>query len=144
MPIVEANSLSKQYGKVHAAHKVSIKLARSYIYGFLGLNGAGKTTVIKLLLDMIKPTYGSFKLFGKEASKVNWNKIGYIVESPNSYPNLTVFENLWVFARLRNVSNQKIDRVIRLLHLKPYKNVKAQYLSTGNKQRLGIAKAIMH
>lgn len=144
MKVIETNNLSKRFKKFIAVDRVSLTLEEAEIYGFLGLNGAGKTTFIRLLLAMINPTNGSFKLFGEEASTVDWNKIGYMVESPFSYPNLTVFENLSVFARLRNLDTQKINRVISLLHLESYKNVKAQYLSMGNKQRLGIAKAIIH
>ena len=75
---------------------------------------------------------------------MNWNDVGYMVETPYSYPNLTVFENLKVYAKLRKLDNEHITEIIERLFLTPYQNKKANNLSHGNQQRLGIAKALMH
>lgn len=130
-----------------AVDDVSINVREGEIYGFLGLNGAGKTTTIRLLLGMIKPDSGKISLFGKKAEQASpiWNDVGYLVETPYSYPNLTVKENLEVCYQLRGLQDKKqIDKIIRVLQLEPYANKKARYLSLGNGQRLGLAKALLH
>jgi ABC-2 type transport system ATP-binding protein len=147
MNVIETENLTKKFGDTIAVDNVSMLVKEGEIYGFLGLNGAGKTTMIRLLLGMIKPAEGSCRLFGKEPEHTNeiWNRIGYLVETPYSYPNLTVAENLKVIYRLRGLKNRNlIDQIIDKLNLVYYKNQKAQYLSSGNKQRLGLAKALIH
>jgi ABC-2 type transport system ATP-binding protein len=117
------------------------------IYGFLGLNGAGKPTLIRILLGMIRQNSGQVSLFGENLSAVfsRWNDVGYLVETPYSYPNLSVIENLAVYHALRQLENKNlIDETIEKLHLTAYLNTKAKHLSLGNKQRLGLAKALMH
>jgi len=117
------------------------------IYGFLGLNGAGKTTLIRMFLGMIKPDKGNIRLFNKQLTPQfnQWNDIGYLVETPYSYPNLSVADNLKVYYKLRQLTNPTlIDDIIEKLKLTNYKNKKANVLSLGNQQRLGLAKALMH
>lgn len=145
MEIIRTEGLTKRYKDITAVDNISLHVKRGEIYGFLGLNGAGKTTTIRMLLDMIKPTAGYFKLFNKDV-KLNtvWNSIGYMVETPYAYPNLSVIENLKVYAKLRNLSEQNIYEVIERLYLTMYKDKKAANLSQGNKQRVGLAKALMH
>jgi len=147
MNIIQTENLTKKFGDFKAVDNVSINVRIGEIYGFLGLNGAGKTTTIRLLLGMIKPNAGSISLFGqstKQAAKI-WNDVGYLVETPYSYPDLTVKENLEVFHRLRGLKDKKlIDNVIDKLQLSQYKDKKAKYLSLGNCQRLGLAKALIH
>ncbi|KPJ96407.1 MAG: bacitracin ABC transporter ATP-binding protein [Gammaproteobacteria bacterium SG8_11] len=147
MNIIQTENLTKKFGDTIAVDNVSIHIKKGEIYGFLGLNGAGKTTTIRLLLGMIKPDSGSGILFNqkpKQASEI-WNDIGYLVETPHSYPNLTVTENLEVIYRLRGLKNiSLINEVIKKLQLTRYKDQKEKYLSLGNKQRLGLAKALIH
>lgn len=122
-------------------------MSEGEIYGFLGLNGAGKTTLIRILLGMIRQNSGQVSLFGENLSAVfsRWNDVGYLVETPYSYPNLSVIENLAVYHALRQLENKNlIDETIEKLHLTAYLNTKAKHLSLGNKQRLGLAKALMH
>lgn len=147
MNIIQTENLTKKFGDTIAVDNVSINVREGEIYGFLGLNGAGKTTTIRLLLGMIKPDSGSISLFGQNAKQAAniWNNVGYLVETPNAYPNLTVRENLIVFYRLRGLTDSKlIDKTISVLHLNQYENKKAKYLSLGNCQRLGLAKALIH
>lgn len=147
MNVIQAEKLTKKFGDTIAVDDVSINVREGEIYGFLGLNGAGKTTTIRLLLGMIKPHSGSISLFGqnaKQASRV-WNDVGYLVETPYSYPNLTVKENLEVCYQLRGLKDKKqIDKIISVLQLGQYENKKAKFLSLGNSQRLGLAKALIH
>jgi len=147
MEIIKTTSLTKHFGSTVANDNISIHVNRGEVYGFLGLNGAGKTTLIRMLLGMIKPDHGTITLFGKQLSDKynNWNDIGYLVETPSSYPNLSVYENLKVIFKLRQLKNpDAIERIIEKLKLTKYRNVKAEVLSLGNQQRLGLAKALIH
>lgn len=147
MNIIQTENLTKKFGDTLAVDNVSINVREGEIYGFLGLNGAGKTTTIRLLLGMIKSDSGTISLFGKKAKQAShiWNNVGYLVEAPYSYPNLTVKENLEVIFKLRGLKNKElIDRIISVLKLGEYRNKKAKFLSLGNGQRLGLAKALIH
>ncbi|TYP58529.1 ABC transporter ATP-binding protein [Thermosediminibacter litoriperuensis] len=147
MKVIEVHNFTKKFRNLIAVNNISLKIEPGEIYGFLGLNGAGKTTTIRMLLGMIKPTQGTVLLFGKDISKNfnQWNNVGYLVETTHSYPNLTVRENLEVYFHLRKLTDNKlIDNVIERLKLSDYRNTKAKYLSLGNLQRLGLAKALMH
>lgn len=145
--IVEARSLTKHYGDVTAVDDLSLKILKGEIYGFLGLNGAGKTTTLRMLLGMIRPNRGTASLFGTDirTGKTQWQKVGYMVESAHAYPDLSVIENLGLFCRYYGMTDgAAISRIISLLHLERFKNRKAKHLSLGNRQRLGLAKALIH
>lgn len=147
MDIIKTDTLSKFFGTTPASYNISIHVKEGEIYGFLGLNGAGKTTLIRMLLGMIKPDKGNISLFGKRLTPRfdQWNYIGYLVETPCAYPNLSVTENLKVYYKLRQLTNPRlIDEIIEKLKLTNYKDKKANVLSLGNQQRLGLAKALMH
>jgi ABC-2 type transport system ATP-binding protein len=147
MNVIETEHISKQFKSVKALDDISIQVREGEIYGFLGLNGAGKTTLIRILLGMIKPTNGTVSLFGNKLNNQFslWNNIGYLVETPYAYPNLSVAENLSVYHSLRKLKDNKlIDNIIEKLNLSNYINVKAKHLSLGNQQRLGLAKALIH
>jgi len=146
--MVETNGLTKQYGGQMAVNNVSLHVKSGEIYGLLGRNGAGKTTIMKMLLGLTSITAGNVQLFGKP---LNGNKnelhprIGSIIETPGFYPNLTGYENLKVFANLKGkVSKSAVENALEVVNLpcgdsKPF----AKY-SLGMKQRLGIANAIMN
>jgi ABC-2 type transport system ATP-binding protein len=147
MNVIETEHIAKRFKTVKALDDISIQVREGEIYGFLGLNGAGKTTLIRILLDMIKPTNGAVRLFGDKLNKKFdlWNNIGYLVETPYSYPNLSVVENLNVYHSLRQLQDKKlIENIIEKINLSNYINTKAKHLSLGNGQRLGLAKALMH
>jgi len=145
--VIKTENLTKHFGNVHAVDGVSLSVKKGEIYGFLGLNGAGKTTTIRMLLGMIRPTTGESFLFNKKVNADSydlWAKVGYLVETPYSYPELTVKENLEIIRRLRQIPNKSVDDVIQQLKLTSYKDRKAKHLSLGNAQRLGLAKALIH
>lgn len=146
--VISTSNLTKRFGKVLAVNQLSLNVAQGEIYGFLGLNGAGKTTTIRMLLAMIRPTAGSAFLFGKKVSADScdlWEKVGYLVEIPYSYPELTVRENLEIIRRLRRIPDKEaVETVIGKLRLTSQRDIKAKNLSQGNAQRLGIAKALIH
>ena len=146
--ILQTINLSKKYDSYTAVEDLSLAVEQGEIYGFLGLNGAGKTTTIRMLLGMIKPTSGEVFWFGKslhDKSFAFWDRLGFIVETPGAYSNLTVIENLEIAAKLRGIGSKTlINDVVDRLRLDPYRNKKAGQLSLGNAQRLGLAKAIFH
>jgi ABC-2 type transport system ATP-binding protein len=147
MRIISTNSISKYYKKFIAVDNLSIDIDAGEIYGFLGLNGAGKTTTIRMLLGMIKPGSGSVSLFEKDITHgyEKWNDVGYLVETPYAYPNLSVEENLEICFYYRKLKDRKLlDAIIEKLHLEKYRHTRAARLSLGNRQRLGLAKALMH
>lgn len=146
--IISTTNLTKTYGQIHAVDKLNLSVKEGEIFGFLGLNGAGKTTTIRMLLGMIIPTSGECYLQGKKVSAGNintWRDVGYIVETPYSYPELTVRENLEIVRRLRGIQDKSsVNWIIKKLKLDEYASKKTKNLSLGNAQRLGIAKAIIH
>lgn len=145
---IETDLLTKRYGSVLAVDSVHLRVKPGEIYGFLGLNGAGKTTTIRALLGMIRPSAGQVKILGETLGRGGrgpWARVGQLVESPGVYPELTVRENLEVARRLQNFADLGATaRVIDLLGIESYADRKAGTLSTGNLQRLGLARAILH
>ncbi len=145
---IETETIGKRYGDVTAVDGLSLRVAEGEIYAFLGLNGAGKTTTIRMLLGMIKPTCGSATVLGKRVrlgSREPWAQVGYLVEIPHAYPELTVLENLEVARRLHPGAGRKaVSQVIERLGLAAYADRRAGVLSQGNAQRLGLAKALLH
>ncbi len=148
MEQIRTEELTKRYGTVSVVQDVSLSVQQGEVYGFLGLNGAGKTTTIRTLLGMIKPTSGDVFLFGKRVSESGsrlWNRVGYMVEMPAAYPGFTVRENLLLLAKLRGLKPESsVNRVMKELNLDAYADRKAKYLSLGNMQKLGLAKALLH
>ncbi|HEX9056745.1 MAG TPA: ABC transporter ATP-binding protein [Ktedonobacterales bacterium] len=145
---IRADGLTKRYGANSAVDQVSLRVGRGEIYAFLGLNGAGKTTTIRMLLSMIRPSAGVAFLLGQPVhadARALWAQVGYLVETPHVYPELTVRENLEIFRRLRGLRDvHVVDRIIKRLTLTPYADRRAGTLSLGTAQRLGLAKALLH
>ncbi|ATW23596.1 ABC transporter ATP-binding protein [Candidatus Formimonas warabiya] len=146
--ILNTKHLTKRYGKVTAVSDLSLNVGEGEIYGFLGLNGAGKTTTIRMLLGMIRPSSGNAFLFGKRihaGAYDLWRDVGYLVEMPYSYPELSVRENLEIVFGLRGLKEPDfIDRIMEKLKLQEYADRQVKHLSLGNAQRLGLAKALIH
>ena len=146
--IIETKQLTKVYGEQTAVNAVNLHVKQGRIYGLLGRNGAGKTTIMKMILDLTAITSGEISVFGAPL-KGQWKKvfprIGAIIEKPGFYPNLTGTENLEIFARLRGTPGPNaVKKALEVVGL-PYKDKKTfgKY-SLGMKQRLGIANAILH
>lgn len=145
---IETKQLGKQYGRTKAVDSLSLQVSEGELYAFLGLNGAGKTTTIRMLLGMIKPTSGSATVLNKPVKQgacAPWESVGYLVETPHHYPQLTVYENLEISRRLHpGTQRTAITKIIERLSLTPYTHRRATTLSLGNLQRLGLAKALLH
>jgi ABC-2 type transport system ATP-binding protein len=144
---IETHGLTKRYGAVLAVDGVSLSVKLGEIYAFLGLNGAGKTTTIRALLGMINPSAGSVALLGQPigpGGRGPWARVGHMVETPAAYPELTVRENLDVARRLHGAPEGATPRAIERFGLTAYASRRAGTLSTGNLQRLGLARALLH
>jgi ABC-2 type transport system ATP-binding protein len=145
---IETENLGKHYGTVKAVEHLSLRVAEGEIYAFLGLNGAGKTTTIRMLLGMIRPTTGSatvLKTRVRLGSREPWESVGYLVEVPHSYPELSVVENLEAARRFHpGTPRAAVGRIIERLGLSEYADRRTGNLSQGNAQRLGLAKALIH
>ena len=146
---LHTEGLTKRYrGGVLAVDRVDLRVPRGEIYGFLGLNGAGKSTTIRMLLAMIAPTSGHAEVFGErvrsDAPRL-WRRVGHLVESAVGYPELTVREDLDVARRLQGVRDAlAVSRIIERLGLAPYADRRTSVLSQGNLQRLALARALLH
>ena len=147
-PAIETRNLTKHFGDVTAVDALSLCVERGEIYAFLGLNGAGKTTTIRMLLGMISATSGRARVLGETIGargRGPWASVGYLVETADAYPELTVRENIEVMRRLRpGTREQAVAEVIERLGLAAYAGRRAGTLSHGNAQRLGLAKALLH
>jgi ABC-2 type transport system ATP-binding protein len=145
---IETQDLSKSYGTVRAVQSLDLRVRPGEIYGFLGLNGAGKTTTIRLVLGMVRPSQGAVRVLGQSIGgrgRAPWGRVGHMVEYPAAYPQLSVYENLEIARRLQGVADASATpRVVARLGLGPYAHRKAGQLSTGNLQRLGLARALLH
>ncbi len=146
--IIEIRNLTKRFGKQTAVNSLDMKIEKGKIYGLLGKNGAGKTTTMCMLLNLSKPTNGEIFFFGKHYKQDPYDvysKIGSIIETPGFYENLSAFDNLKVFAKLRGDYNKEdIEKALEIVSLTHAKDKKFKNFSLGMKQRLGIAAAIMH
>ena len=146
--VIETKQLTKVYGDQTAVNAVDLHVKSGQIYGLLGRNGAGKTTIMKMILGLTSITSGEADVFGKNIKgqeKRVYPRIGAIIETPGFYPNLTGTENLEIFARLRGTAAPNaVKNALEVVGL-PYKDKKlfGKY-SLGMKQRLGIANAILH
>jgi ABC-type multidrug transport system ATPase subunit len=143
--IVETSGLTKRYGNgVLAVDSVDMHVRRGEVYGFLGPNGAGKTTTLRMLVGLIRPTSGAATVAGHEpGSPAGLARIGSLIESPGFYPYLSGRENLKVVADLASVNLKRIEEVLDIVELSTRAGRKFGTYSTGMKQRLGVAAALL-
>jgi ABC-2 type transport system ATP-binding protein len=147
--IIKVNQLSKQFRDIKAVDDLSFTVNKGDVYGFLGQNGAGKSTTIRMLLTLVRPSSGSIELFGHNLQshrKEILQQVGAVIEKPDLYKYLTAWENLSLFARMSgvSVSKTKLQEQLELVGLKDRMHSKVRTFSQGMKQRLGIAVALVH
>ncbi|MDX9695947.1 MAG: ABC transporter ATP-binding protein [Bacteroidales bacterium] len=141
--ILEINNLSKNYGNLQAVRNVSFSINKGEVYGILGPNGSGKTTTLAVILGVLNSNGGDFKWFGQSLTKETRQKIGALIETPNFYPYLTLFENLQIVAKIKNVSDESINHALGVANLLKRKHAKFGTLSLGMKQRMAIASVLV-
>lgn len=143
---IETQGLTRHFGSVTAVDSIALQVPRGSVYGFLGPNGAGKTTTIRMLLGLIRPDGGEVRLFGKSlrAGRIPLlRRVGALVESPSLYPHLTGRENLEVTRRLIGGKRACIDDALRIVRLQDAAGRRVKGYSTGMRQRLGLALALL-
>lgn len=144
--IIETKQLSKDFSGEAAVNQLSIHVRKNEIYGFLGPNGAGQSTAMKMLLGLLQPTHGSIRLFDKnfDSNQIALlSSVGSLIEEPSYYANLTGYENLEIIQRLLKLPKENIDKVLKIVKLYEQKDKLVKNYSLGMKQRLGIALAII-
>lgn len=144
---ISFNNITKVIDQERILDCLNLKIKKEEIYGLLGVNGAGKTTMIKLLFHIIKPTEGSIQILGTTVDENNYeifSKVGSIIETPVFYKQLSGKENLIIHCDYNNIKYDNIEEVLELVGLKDEKSKKVKNYSLGMKQRLGIARAIIH
>ncbi len=147
--LLEVTHLTKSFGSFTAVDDLSFSVKEGEVYGFLGQNGAGKSTTIRMILSLIRPTGGSINIFGmsieKEREKI-LHQVGAVVEKPDLYRYMTGYENLNVFAKLSNkkIARAELMKCLELVGLDKRAKDPVRVYSQGMKQRLGIAVALVH
>ena len=141
--ILQTNNLHKSYGRVTAIKNLSFTIHEGNVFGILGPNGSGKTTTLAVITDVIRPDKGIFFWFEQTSSPVLRKKIGSLIEIPNFYPYLTLKRNLKVVARIKDVPDKDIPRVLDIAGLSARTNSHYDTLSLGMKQRLAIASVLL-
>lgn len=147
--VVSVENLHKNFGKLHAVDGLSFTVNQGDVYGFLGQNGAGKSTTLRMLLTLIKPSSGNIKVFGKSVEtyrKDVLQQIGAMIERPDLYKYLSAYDNLKIFAQLSGIvpTKQLLTEQLEMVGLAERAGDKVRGFSQGMKQRLGIAIALVH
>lgn len=143
MSILTVENLSKSYGRIQALKNVSFSVPEGTVFGILGPNGSGKTTTLGTITDILKPTSGTYKLFGAPNSAESRRKIGTLLETPNFYHYLSGIKNLEIAAEIKQHGKEDIDRVLETVDLTRRKDSKFSTYSLGMKQRLAIASCLL-
>jgi ABC-2 type transport system ATP-binding protein len=147
--MIHTENLAKEFGNILAVDNLNLEVAEGEVFGFLGPNGAGKTTTIRMLTCLISPTRGSATvsgfMVGKQDTEIRRN-VGLLTETPGMYDNLSAEFNLRIFAQLYEVKevNQQIDKYLKMLGLFDRRLDAAGTFSKGMKQKLAIARALLH
>ncbi|ERI92461.1 putative bacitracin ABC transporter, ATP-binding protein BcrA [Clostridiales bacterium oral taxon 876 str. F0540] len=145
--VLELNDVHKSFGKIEIIKGISFEVKEGEVYGFLGPNGSGKTTTIRMIVGLIKPNSGNIRINGYDVQKQfvkAVSSVGCIVENPDMYLDFTGRENLNIFAKLYgNVDSKRIDEVVEIIGLKDRIDDKVKKYSLGMKQRLGLGQALL-
>jgi ABC-type multidrug transport system ATPase subunit len=149
MSIIRVKNLSKQFKDVKAVNDLSFSVEEGEVHGFLGQNGAGKSTTIRMLLTLIEPTAGSIEIFGMDLRKHRkkiLQQTGAIIEKPDLYKYLSAMDNVRIFSRLsgQKISDKRIMEQLAMVGLAERAQSKVKTYSQGMKQRLGLACALIH
>ena len=143
-PVLSLNGISKSYKAIKALKNVSYDVPEGSVFGILGPNGSGKTTMLSIILDILKPDSGNFEWFGQPGSPETRKRIGSLLETPNFYQYLSAVDNLNITQAISGRGNAAdIDRVLEIVKLSERKNSKFSAYSLGMKQRLAIAAALL-
>lgn len=143
MNILTLQQLSKQYGKFQAVRSLNLSVNAGEVYGILGPNGSGKTTTLGMILNIIRPTSGSYQWFGEPENHRHRQRIGVLLETPNFYPYLSAVNNLKVVAAIKQCSTDRIEPVLRQVDLWGRHKQAFKTYSLGMRQRLAVGAALL-
>lgn len=143
MSILTVENLSKSYGKIQALSNVSFSVPEGSVFGILGPNGSGKTTMLGTIMDILKPTSGGYKLFDEAPTEAHRRRIGTLLETPNFYHYLSGVKNLEIAAEIKQHGKDDIPKVLEMVDLTKRKDSKFSTYSLGMKQRLAIASCLL-
>jgi len=143
--ILSLKNLDKKFGKIHAVNNLSFDIQKGNVYGILGPNGSGKSTTLGIILNVVNRTSGEFSWFGGKTSTHDaLKKVGAIIERPNFYPYMSASENLKLVCKIKEISYDKIDNMLKTVNLYERRDSKFKTFSLGMKQRLAIASALLN
>jgi len=146
--IIDVNGLMKSFGNKTALKNIQFTINKGDIFGFLGPSGSGKTTTVKILTSQILPTSGNVRVFDKVLTSANDSKhmsrIGILTDNSTLYERLTIYDNLELFCKLYDVPTRRIDEVLEAVNLSSDRKTVVKTLSKGMKQRVTLARAILH
>ena len=144
--LLQTSNLTKQYGRHRAVDDVNMHIKKGAIYGFIGRNGAGKTTCLKMISGLSTPSYGEIEMFGykgKDLQKVR-SRVGCLIEAPGLYGNMSAYDNLNIKCKLTGIKKKGyIEELLKTVGLDAVGEKKTKHYSLGMKQRLGIALALV-
>ena len=146
MSVIQTRGLSKRYKDRWAVDRLELVVEQGDIYGFIGQNGAGKSTTLKLLCGLARPTQGEALIFGKPVrDSVARRRVGALIEQPGLYPDLSGRENLRLYAALLGLDNpeRQVGEILKTVGLSPKEKKPVRHYSMGMKQRLGVALALL-
>lgn len=141
--VASVQGIAKEYGPLRALDGVSLDIPKQSIFGILGPNGSGKTTFLSILMDIVKPTSGTFSLLGAKPCGELRKSIGCLLETPSFYSYLSAEDNLRIAAKIKGVDESDIPRVLKRLGLFERRLSKFSTFSLGMKQRLALASALL-
>jgi len=143
-PILSIEGISKSYGNIQALKNVSYEVPQGAVFGLLGPNGSGKTTMLSIILDILKANSGTFKWFGNPGSPETRKRIGSLLETPNFYHYLSAVDNLKITSAISGRGNDHaIEDVLKVVKLYERRNSRFSTYSLGMKQRLAIGAALL-
>ena len=141
--VLSINNLTKFYGRIRALHEVSFNVPEGSVFGILGPNGSGKTTMLGIVMDILKATSGNYLWKGEPGSAEMRQQIGTLLETPNFYHYLSGLKNLRIAAEIKQRGKEDIEKVLQLVNLWQRKDSKFSTYSLGMKQRLAIASTLL-
>lgn len=141
--VVTTDLLSKNYGRIKAVDELTFAIPEKSVFGLLGPNGSGKTTTLAILLDVVRPTSGSYSWFGNYSKRENRQKIGSILETPSFYPYLSATDNLKIIAEIKAIGYDNINEVLKITGIYDRRLSAYRTFSLGMKQRLALAAALL-
>lgn len=143
--VIKLRDISKKRGQTEILNHLNMTVYQNDIYGFIGQNGAGKSTTMKIIMSLIKETQGQLELFDSLDNQINRSRIGAIIENPAFYPYMTAYENLKYYVQYKGIVEiNSIEKVLKMVGLENVRKKKYKNYSLGMKQRLGLALALIN